>query len=80
MKMNRTENQKRAYIAPSIELFPLEAEGILTASPTPQTIGFGGQIGGKETEEGTLGGSSMFASPGGYAAAKSTTMVESTEW
>jgi hypothetical protein len=56
----RTENSKRVYIAPSIERFPLEAEGILAGSVTVNA-----QTSGKHTIEGLSfdGGGPSAAAP-----------------
>jgi hypothetical protein len=63
--------KKRAYVAPKIEVFPIEPEGILAGS----SVSFDGQIGGKDTEEGTLGGGLTTQSPFGAGAQGSETVT-----
>jgi hypothetical protein len=52
---NRTETNKRAYVAPRIEAIPIEMEGTILAG---SNVNFGGAvINGKTTEEYDFGGS-----------------------
>jgi hypothetical protein len=83
MKMKKTETRttKRAYIAPSMELFPVEAEvGILAGSGNPVS-GTNGVIGGATTGDnggagiglGPTGGSSPSPLSFGRTTGKTTT-------